>query len=115
MEKPLMLYDDGFRSLRCGDIDQFHQYIASCEIVDYSNSNLRGTDMRKADLSKVDLTGAYLRDADLRGLDLRQHNLEGCMLLNARISGVYFPKNISPQEIALSHELGTRLRTSGAP
>ncbi len=112
MAKPLMLKDDGFRSLRCGDLDEFHQHIASSEYVDYSNTNLRGTDMRKADLSRVNLAGAYLRDADMRGLDLRQHDLEGCMLLNARISGVYFPDNIDPQEIALSHKLGTRMRTS---
>ena len=108
--RPRFLTDEAFRQLRCGDVDGYHRSIATRTEVDFSFSDLRGTDMRNADLSKVKLTGAYLRDTDLRGQDLRNHNLEGCSLYHAHISGVWFPADISAEEIRLSLEQGTRLR-----
>ncbi len=104
--------DEAFKSLRVGDIDLFHQIIAGLETVDLTNCNLKGTDFRGVDLSKATLTGAYLRDADLRGQDLSHMNLQGCSIEEAKIGGVFFPDNISVEEILMSLEHGTRLRTS---
>ena len=55
---------------------------------------------------------AYLRGADLRGCDLSQADLEGASIHGAKIGGTLFPKSLSAQEIRLSDELGTRMRTS---
>ena len=35
---------------------------------------------------------------------------EGASLLDAKVSGVYFPDELSPEEIRLSLDHGTRLR-----
>lgn len=103
--------DEAYRSLRVGEIDKFHHQIAKRQEVDFSDSDLRGLDLRRVDLSKLIIRGSYLRDADLRGLDLQTLDMEGCSLLHAKISGVYFPRNISPEEIRMSVDFGTRLRT----
>ncbi len=39
-------------------------------------------------------------------------NLEGASMHMARVSGAYFPKNISALEIKNSVNIGTRIRTS---
>jgi uncharacterized protein YjbI with pentapeptide repeats len=111
MAVPKFLHDEAFKCLRSGDLDGYHAKIATMKDVDFSDCDLRGTDLRQADLSKVKLTGAYLRDADLRGLDLRHLDLEGCSLFHAKVSGTYFPGNLSAIEIRMSVELGTRMRT----
>lgn len=80
--------------------------------VDLSNAHLKGYDLRKCQLQKADLTGAYLRSADLRSLDLSQASLDGASIKEARVSGTLFPRMISPEEIRLSLEFGTRLRVN---
>ena len=50
---------------------------------DLSGANLRGADLRDADLSGADLSGANLRGADLSGADLRRANLRGADLRDA--------------------------------
>lgn len=112
MGKPRFIDDDAYRCLRMGDFDDFSRATAGRKEIDLSDAELRGVDLRGLDLNRVVLRGAYLRDADLRGLDLRQVDLEGCSLLGARVSGTYFPANLSAHEIANSVELGTRLRSS---
>ena len=112
MPKPRMLDDECFRCLRAGDTAGFGQSAADRGEIDLSNSNLRGSDLRKFDLSRVILRGAYLRDADLRGQDLSNHDLAGCSFRNANIGGVLFPDDLSPPEIQMSIEHGTRLRPS---
>lgn len=102
--------DEAYRALRSGDLVRYHQVIAGRSQVDFSNSDLRGADLRGVLLEKVVLRGSYLRDADLRGLDLRAHDLEGCSLSHAKVSGTYFPDNLSAEELRLSLEFGTRLR-----
>jgi uncharacterized protein YjbI with pentapeptide repeats len=103
-----------FACLRAGDLDGFHSAVRGQRAVDLSDADLRGVDLRKADLSNVVLRGAYLRDADLRGLDLRHLDLAGCSILHAKISGAFFPANLSAEEIRLSQEQGTRLRPTPA-
>lgn len=102
--------DEAYRCLRSGEIAAYHKLVAGRTEIDFANSDLRGVDLRKVDPSNLILRGAYLRDADLRGLDLRALDLEGCSLFHAKVSGVYFPENLSPEEIRLSLETGTRLR-----
>lgn len=112
MNKPRFPDDPAFRFLRAGDVEGFHRAIEDRRSVDFSGADLRGVDFRQIDLRKVVLRDAYMRGADLRGCDLRQTDLSGASLLNAKISGTYFPHNLSPEEILLSIEHGTRLRTS---
>ncbi len=107
---PRMIDDECFRCLRGGDIDCFHQAAINRDSIDLSGGNFRGVDFRGADLSRVILTHTYLREADLRGQDFRQHNLNGCTLRNAKVSGVFFPENISAEEIRMSLQFGTRIR-----
>ena len=111
MAVPSFPDDRAFKCLRVGDLDGYHEAIRNRQVVDFSGVDLRGTDFRKVDLSKVILRNAYLKDADFRGCDLRHIDLEGTSLRNAKVSGAYFPDNLSPEELRLSIDLGTRLRT----
>lgn len=109
----LKVYDDeAYRCLRSGEIDRYEALVAKRDSVDFSDSDLRGADLRRIDPTKLIIRGAYLRDADLRGLDLRAHELEGCSLFHAKVSGAFFPENLDANEIRLSLEFGTRLRAA---
>ena len=110
MAQPKFLDDPAFRCLRTGDLDGFRKQLAGRQAVDLSESDLRGADLRGLDLAKVQLRGSYLRDADLRGLDLQHVDMEGCSLYHAKISGAYFPTNVSAAEISMSVQYGTRMR-----
>ena len=104
---------EAFHYLHSHQINLFHDAIAGKAMVDFSGTSLRGVDLRRVDIRRVNIKGAYMRGADVRGVDLRHHDLEGTSLHDALISGAYFPNNVSPQEITMSVELGTRLRTNG--
>lgn len=108
---PRFVNHPAYRCLRVGDVAGFHHYANEEDVVDFSFSDLRSVDLRKVDLRKVIIRGAYLKEADLRGQDLRQHDLEGCSLRNAKVGGVYFPDNIRSEEVLMSLQFGTRLRT----
>ncbi len=99
------------RLLREEKFAQFNE-MAKRETPDLRDANLRAVDLRRADLSRADLRGAYLRDADLRGVDLSGALLDGASIHRARISGALFPPDILAEEIRLSHELGTRMRST---
>jgi uncharacterized protein YjbI with pentapeptide repeats len=71
---------------------------------------LRGLDLRNLVADGVDFRDAYFRGADLRGVNFTNANLEGASIAGAKISGAYFPAYITPDEIRLSFELGTRMR-----
>jgi uncharacterized protein YjbI with pentapeptide repeats len=111
MPEPSFPDDPAFKCLRAGDLDGYHREIEGRNVVDFSRADLRAVDLRGADLTKVVLRDAYLREADLRGCDLRHLDLEGASLDRARISGAYFPANLTADEIELSVRHGTRLRT----
>jgi len=66
--------------------------------------------LRKLDLGGLDLSNCYFRQADMRGLNLTTCRLEGASLHDANVSGVYFPKELAPEEIELSRAVGTRMR-----
>ena len=111
MPKPRFPEDEAFRALRSGDLVEYHRLAATREQIDLSNSDLRGVDLRGIDLRKVILRGCYLRDADLRGIDLSSHDLTGCSISHAKVSGTFFPNDLAPEEIRLSLEHGTRMRS----
>ena len=111
MSTPKFIDDPAYRDLREYDFEHFQQHIEGRSKIDFSSADLRAVDLTHVDATKLVLRDAYLRDADLRGLDLRHLDLEGCSLHNAKISGTYFPENLSPQEIANSVQFGTRMRT----
>jgi uncharacterized protein YjbI with pentapeptide repeats len=110
MAQPRFPDDTAFRCLRTGDLDGFNRAAAGRRAIDFADCDLRGVDLRGIDLSRVVLRGSYLRDADLRGLDLRETDMEGCSLYHAKISGSYFPANLSGAEIAVSVQFGIRMR-----
>jgi len=96
--------------------EKFQDYNAYADArggkVDLSNAHLRAYDLRKCKLANANLAGAYLRAADLRSVDLSLANLEGASLKEAKVSGTLFPPNLTPEEIRLSLEYGTRLRVT---
>lgn len=97
--------------LRDEDIKGFNQFRASGAELDLKKAKFRSFDLKGADLNGLDLSGSYFKNTDIRGLDLSACNLDGCSFLNAKVSGVAFPKNISADEIRLSLEQGTRIRS----
>jgi len=94
------------------NIDRFNQMVAEGRPPDLRSSNLAGLDLRRAHLKGLDLSGCYLRGSNLRGVDLTGCNLQGASMQGTMISGAMFPDNVSVEEIKLSVEYGTRIRTS---
>ncbi len=101
-----------YQLLRVDDVKAFNKLKESGQHCDLVCVNLRGLDMRGLDADGLDFTDSYLRVADLRGIDFRNAILEGVNIRGAKISGTYFPPELSAQEIKLSHEHGTRMRYS---
>jgi uncharacterized protein YjbI with pentapeptide repeats len=97
--------------LREAKVEEFNRQAAGQPPV-LANADLRMLDLREADLHNADLHGAYLRDTDLRGLDLSAANLDRASLHAANVSGVLFPGDLTPEEIRLSLDFGTRMRVS---
>lgn len=99
--------------LRDDKISSFNNEVKNlAEPVDLENCNLRGLDLKNVILKNANLKHSYLKLADLRGVDLSNAQLEGATINHARVSGVLFPKNITAEEIKLSLEFGTRIRTT---
>lgn len=75
-----------------------------------TGGDYRGRDLRKMNARGLDFSNAYFRNCDLSGIDFRETNLEGASLMDAKVSGVYFPAELGADEIRLSLDHGTRLR-----
>lgn len=99
-----------FWLLREGRIAEFNERKAAGIDADLTRCDFRNADLRGLDADGLDLSDCYFRQADLRGVDLRGTRLEGASLKDARISGTYFPAELSAIEITLSVTQGTRLR-----
>jgi len=99
-----------YRLLREGHIKEFNESRARGERGDLTSSDFRGIDLRGIDADGIDLSGCYFRQGDLRGIDFTNTILEGASIHAAKISGTYFPKELSAEEILLSLQHGTRLR-----
>lgn len=113
MTKPRISDDPLFALLRTGQIKQFNEKRAQGASCDLSGCDLSRTDLRGLHAEGLDFSDCYFRMADLRGIDFRQCQLEGASFADANISGAYFPKQITADEITLSLTHGTRVRYSG--
>jgi uncharacterized protein YjbI with pentapeptide repeats len=109
-QAPQIKDDPLYRLLREGAVDDFNSRRAAGESCDLSGCDFRTLDLRKLDARGLDLSNCYFRQADLRGLDLSATNLEGASINAAKISGTFFPVELSAEEISLSLTHGTRMR-----
>ena len=110
-----MAYDKDepmYQLLANDKISEFNDARAAGKTVDLQEAHLRGADLKTLNADGLDLQDAYFRNADLRGIDFRNTNIEGASIIEAQISGCYFPHSLSAEEIRLSLEKGTRLRYS---
>jgi len=108
--RPLTYEDTLYQLLRDGNIKEFNRQKAQGEQHDLTSCDLRYLDLRGLDAAGIDFSNSYFRAADLRGIDFSKTRLEGGSINGARISGAYFPIELSAQEIMLSVDHGTRMR-----
>lgn len=104
--------DPLYQMLRNEQIKDFNEARKSRNELSFKGYDFRNVDLRGANLSGVDLTDAYFRNANMRGLDLRGCVMEGASIHEAKISGCYFPSNVSADELMMSLQHGTRIRVS---
>jgi len=112
MPKPEIKQDQLYQLLRLEDVKGFNEMRDQLDTSQLRSGDYRGRDLRNMNADGLDFSDAYFRNSDLSGIDFRNTNLEGASLLDAKVSGVYFPEQLSPEEIRLSLESGTRLRYS---
>jgi uncharacterized protein YjbI with pentapeptide repeats len=107
---PIISQDPMYQLLRDENVTEFNKLKAQGKICDLTGCDFRGLDLRDMDVRGMDLSNAYFRGSDLRSIDFRGSKLAGASLADAKISGCFFPDNLSAQEILMSVEHGTRLR-----
>ena len=108
--KPEIKSDPMYMLLREEQIDEFNKRKAQGESFDLTNCDLRALDLRRIEAEGIDFSDSYFRLADLRGVNWSNSRLEGSSIHGAKISGCYFPKELSAEEIQLSLTKGTRMR-----
>jgi uncharacterized protein YjbI with pentapeptide repeats len=99
-----------YQLLHNENVAEFNRRHDEAKSAELRGGNYRGLDLRNLNADHLDFSDAYFRGADLRGIDFRNTRLEGASMIDAKISGCYFPKELSPEEIRLSITQGTRLR-----
>ncbi|VAX08314.1 Pentapeptide repeat family protein [hydrothermal vent metagenome] len=107
---PEIKSDPIYQLLRTEKIAEFNERTAQGESCDLRSSDFRGIDLRGLNASGLDLRDCYFRQADLRGIDFREALMEGSNIAGAKISGAYFPPELSADELTLSLLHGTRMR-----
>jgi uncharacterized protein YjbI with pentapeptide repeats len=110
MNGPIISEDPLYQLLRNDDVTGFNEAREQGQDCDLSGCDLRGLDLRNLQIKGMNLEDTYFRGADLRGIDFRGCNLNGASLADAKVSGCYFPIELTPEEIQLSVTMGTRLR-----
>ena len=110
MSKPTISDDPLYQLLRNEQIREFNDQRDKVDTSQLRSGDYRGRDLRNMNAEGLDFSDSYFRNSDLRGIDFRQTNLEGASLIDAKVSGTYFPEQLSPEEIRLSLDTGTRLR-----
>jgi len=108
--KPRISQDPLYQLLRDEKVEEFNKLKGQGKTCDLTNCDFKGLDLRELDASGLDLTDAYFRGADLRSVDFRNCRLSGASLAAAKISGCYFPDDVSAAEIMMSVQQGTRIR-----
>jgi len=109
-EIPVVKHDKMNAMLREEKIDAVNQLLKKGMKPDFSNTDFRALHLRGLIVDAVDFSNSYFRLADLRGIDFRTCNMEGASLHSAHITGCYFPKELSAEEIRMSVEHGIRMR-----
>lgn len=110
MSAPIISDDPMYQLLREGKIEEFNVKKQAGEYCNLKSCDFRSLDLKGLDAVGLDFRSAYFRMADLRGIDFRGSLLDGASINAAKISGTYFPVEISAQELLLSLEHGTRIR-----
>lgn len=110
MSLPEIKHNDMYQLLREEKVQEFNNRRASGETCDLTHCDFRGLDLRGLNAQGIDFTGSYFRQTDLRGINFSQSCLQECSLNGAKISGVYFPKELLAEEIQMSLNHGTRMR-----
>ena len=109
-QKPQIKQDPLYLLLREGKMDEFNRRIAAGESCDLTGCDFRNVDLRGLEAAGLDLSNCYFHQTDLRGVDLREARMDGASINSARISGTYFPDELTAEEISLSLIHGTRMR-----
>ena len=107
---PQISDDPQYQLLRQEKTSEFNAQKESADCSQLSGADFRSLDLRGLDANGLDFTDSYFRGADLRGIDFRNSQLVGASIAEAKISGCYFPKELSAEEIRLSRETGMRMR-----
>ncbi|AFI83154.1 pentapeptide repeat-containing protein [Methylophaga nitratireducenticrescens] len=111
MVKPKITQELLYQLLRDGKIEEFNHRIAKGESVDLTSCDFRHLNLQGLIANGLDFSNSYFRQADLRGIDFSQSvSLQGASIHGAKISGVYFPEQLTAEEISLSLLHGTRMR-----
>ena len=110
MSKPTISDDPLYQLLRNEDVKAFNEQRDTLDNSQLKSGDYRGRDLRNMNAAGLDFSNSYFRNTDLRGIDFRETNLEGASLIDAKVSGTYFPEALSAEEIRLSLDTGTRLR-----
>lgn len=110
MGKPTISDDPLYQLLRNENIKEFNEQRHTLSTENLRSGDYRGRDLRNMEADGLDFSDSYFRNTDLRGIDFRHSNLAGASLIDAKVSGTYFPEALSAEEIRLSLETGTRLR-----
>ncbi|MFO7653938.1 MAG: pentapeptide repeat-containing protein [Candidatus Krumholzibacteriia bacterium] len=109
-QRPRFLKEEMYQLLRVDNVKAFNIRKQNGQTCELCGTDLRGLDLRGLDADGLDFSGCYFRDTDLRGVDLSRARLEGASFFGCKISGAYFPPELSSDEIRLSLEHGTRVR-----
>jgi uncharacterized protein YjbI with pentapeptide repeats len=110
MSTPKISQDPLYQLLREGKIEEFNARKEAGEVCNLNGCDFSSMDLRGINADGLDFSDCYFRIADLRGIDFRKTQLTGSTIKRAKISGTYFPANLSAAEILLSLEHGTRIR-----
>ena len=110
MDKPFIKQDPLYQLLRNEDIKEFNEQRDRLDASELKQGDYRGRDLRNMNATGLDFSNSYFRNSDLSGIDFRETNLEGASLLDAKLSGTYFPSELDATEIRLSRDTGTRMR-----
>ena len=102
--------DELYQLLREERIEEFNTRRSQGEICDLTHCDFRGLDLRGLNAKGLDFSGSYFRQTDLRGINFFESKMDECSIHGAKISGVYFPKELTADEIMMSISQGTRMR-----
>jgi len=107
---PVISKDAMYQLLRDGKIDQFNALKAKGKTCKLTNCDFRAVDLQGLDAEGLDFSHSYFRLADLRGVDFSKANLNGASIHDAKVSGAFFPVELSSDEVTMSIIRGTRMR-----